>query len=122
MRGLAIVLACGLVCGGGVARGADEMVPKAADGRPLNLDVETGKLADWTATGRAFEGQPVSGDTVAQRRADARSGHQGQWWVGSFERGGDEPKGLLESAPLLVSAPYASFYMAGGGWPETCVE
>ena len=32
-----------------------------------NLGFETGDLAGWTATGDAFEGQPVEGDTVAAR-------------------------------------------------------
>ena len=31
-------------------------VPTDAQGRPLNLDFETGTLADWTAEGDAFAG------------------------------------------------------------------
>src|SRR5262245_24952448 len=30
------------------------VTPKGADGKPLNLDFETGTLKDWTATGDAF--------------------------------------------------------------------
>ncbi|MBL8869943.1 MAG: VCBS repeat-containing protein, partial [Planctomycetaceae bacterium] len=34
----------------------DSQLPLSADGKPLNLDFETGTLQDWTATGNAFEG------------------------------------------------------------------
>ena len=40
-------------------------LPVGADGKPLNLDFETGTLKDWTAEGDAFAGQPIKGDTVA---------------------------------------------------------
>ena len=44
---------------------------KATDtsGRVLNLDFEKGTLDDWTATGDAFNEQPIQGDTVAARRS-----------------------------------------------------
>src|SRR5262249_40140072 len=35
------------------------VVPLGADGKPLNVDFETGDLRDWTATGDAFKGQPI---------------------------------------------------------------
>jgi len=56
-------------------------LPIGKDGKPLNLDFETGTLKDWTPTGDAFKRQPVKGDTVASRRQDMRSGHQGACWV-----------------------------------------
>ncbi len=37
--------------------------PVGTDGKPLNLDFETGTLKDWTAEGEAFRGQPIKGDT-----------------------------------------------------------
>ncbi len=46
------------------------VLPVGADGKPLNLDFETGTLKDWTAEGNAFKGQPIKGDTVAKRRSD----------------------------------------------------
>ena len=61
-------------------------VPADAAGRSLNLGFETGTLADWTAEGSAFEGQPIEGDTVSRRRGDMHSGHAGRFWVGSYER------------------------------------
>ncbi len=96
--------------------------PVGKEGRPLNLDFEEGTLTDWTATGRAFEGQPVKGDTVFPRRNDMRSGHQGNYWIGGFEKVGDDPKGTLTSVPFKVTHPWASFLIAGGSWPATRVE
>src|SRR5438105_9101565 len=96
--------------------------PVGSDGKPLNLDFETGDLRDWTATGDAFAGQPIKGDTVAPRRGDMKSEHQGQYWIGTYERAGDKPQGTLTSAPFKVTHPWASFLVAGGPWPETCVE
>src|SRR6516162_2687578 len=74
------------------------VLPVGGDGKPLNLDFETGTLKDWTAEGDAFKGQPIKGDTVAPRRSDNKSRHQGQYWVGTFERAGDAPQGMLTSA------------------------
>jgi putative membrane-bound dehydrogenase-like protein len=96
--------------------------PVGADGQPLNLDFETGTLKDWTATGEAFKDQPIKGDTVVQRRADMRSNHQGQYWIGGYERFGDKPQGTLTSVPFKVTHPWASFLVAGGPHPTTCVE
>ena len=56
----------------GVARAAEPNaasgpageLPRGLDGQPLNLDFESGTLEDWVATGEAFAGQPVKGDTV----------------------------------------------------------
>ena len=39
-------------------------LPLGADGKPLNLDFEDGTLKDWRAEGKAFEQQPIKGDTV----------------------------------------------------------
>src|SRR5262245_33061430 len=100
----------------------DGVLPVGADGKPLNLDFETGTLKDWTATGDAFTGQPVKGDTVAKRRGDMKSRHQGSYWVGTYERGGDKAKGTLTSASFKVTHPYASFLVGGGTHANTCVE
>ena len=96
--------------------------PVSRDGRVLNLDFETGTLADWTASGDAFAGQPVRGDTVSKRRADQPSKHQGEFWIGGFEVAGDKPTGTLTSAPFKVTHRWASFRIAGGPWNETRVE
>ncbi|WP_206028513.1 PVC-type heme-binding CxxCH protein [Thalassoroseus pseudoceratinae] len=96
--------------------------PKSADGRELNLDFETGTLADWTADGNAWEGQPIKGDTVFARRSDMRSRHQGDYWIGGFEKFGDERVGTLTSTPFLVTDRYATFLMSGGDGEDTRVE
>ena len=112
-----------VVLGGAMARGADiGVVPTSADGRPLNLGFEDGTLGDWTAAGDAFRLGPVEGDVVHARRGDMKSGHNGRFWVGSFERHGDEPRGTLTSAPFRLSKPYLSFLIGAGSFATTRAE
>src|SRR4051794_36010143 len=77
------------------AAGTGTIKPLGRNGKPLNLDFEDGTLKDWTAVGRAFEKQPVRGDNVSTRRADMKSGHQGDYWIGTYEVDGDKAKGTL---------------------------
>ena len=102
-------------------RADDGVLPVGADGRALNLDFETGNLKDWTAEGEAFRDQPIKGDTVAPRRGD-KSNHQGNYWIGGYEKHGDRPQGTLTSVPFLVTHPWASFLIGGGSSPNTCME
>ncbi len=88
--------------------------PVDASGRPLNLSFETGTLADWRAEGSAFANQPVEGDTVSRRRGDMRSGHEGRFWVGSYEKNGDAATGTLISSPFRLTKPFATFMVGGG--------
>src|SRR5215510_11139046 len=67
-------------------------LPAGKDGHSLNLDFEAGSLRDWTATGTAFEKQPIKGDTVTPRRSDMRSEHEGDFWIGTYEISGDGPQ------------------------------
>jgi putative membrane-bound dehydrogenase-like protein len=98
------------------------VLPVGADGKPLNLDFETGTLKDWTPEGDAFKGQPIKGDTVFPRRSDMRSRHHGDYWIGGFERFGDKPQGTLTSVAFKVTHPWASFLIGGGPHDTTCVE
>jgi putative membrane-bound dehydrogenase-like protein len=98
------------------------VLPAGADGKPLNLDFETGTLKDWTAEGDAFKGQPVKGDTVAPRRGDMKSQHQGSYWIGGYELHGDRPQGTLTSAPFKITHPWATFLIGGGASPDTRAE
>jgi len=98
------------------------MLPAGADGKPLNLDFETGDLRDWTPSGEAFEGQPIKGDNVAARRGDMKSQHTGNFWVGTYERKGDAPQGILTSVPFKVTHKYAAFLIGGGPTDATRVE
>src|SRR5438445_10173178 len=83
--------------------------PVGGDGKPLNLDFEDGTLKDWKAEGKAFDRQPIKGDTVHQRRPDMKSGHTGDYWIGTFEIAGDDATGTLTSVPFKVTQPFASF-------------
>ncbi len=121
-------------CFAGVANAADVppaapvsaapqgVLPKAADGRSLNLDFETGDLRDWVASGSAFAGQPIKGDTVFARRNDSHSEHAGAYWIGGFEKHQDPPQGELTSAAFVVTHPFAAFLVGGGPHDTTCVE
>ncbi|HEX7900048.1 MAG TPA: PVC-type heme-binding CxxCH protein [Planctomycetota bacterium] len=100
----------------------DGVVPVGADGKALNMDFEAGSLEGWTATGTAFEKQPVKGDAVAKRRTDMKSQHLGDWWIGTFENHGDAATGTLSSPAFKVSHRWASFLVAGGAHANTCVE
>ena len=104
------------------ALAAEAIRPVAQNGQPLNFDFETGTLKDWLPDGSAFDKQPIRDDVVAARRSDMKSAHEGNFWVGSFERGGDAPKGTLTSVPFRVSLPFASFLIAGGSHENTCVQ
>jgi putative membrane-bound dehydrogenase-like protein len=96
--------------------------PVGKDGQPLNLDFEDGSLKDWKAEGKAFEGQPIKGDTVFKRRSDMKSEHTGSFWIGTYEIGGDDLTGTLTSALFQVTQPYASFLIAGGSTEGNRVE
>ncbi len=98
------------------------VVPLGRDGQALNLDFEKGTLEHWTATGAAFERQPVKGDTVSARRPDMKSRHQGTWWIGTYEMAGDAPTGTLTSDPFKITHPFASFLVGGGAADTTRVE
>jgi len=97
-------------------------IPLGRDGKALNLGFEDGTLKDWTASGKAFQGQPIKGDTVAPRRSDMKSEHDGKYWIGTYERFGDDAQGTLTSAPFKVTQPYGSFLVAGGSFENTRVE
>lgn len=93
------------------------------DGKPLNLDLEKGSIDGWTATGDAWQGQPVEGNTVTPRKAGQASRHAGKFWVGGYEKSGsDAATGTLTSPTFTVSKPWASFLVGGGKSEQTRVE
>ncbi len=98
------------------------VVPRTEDGTKLDLGFESGTLLHWTATGDAFEGQPVKGDTLAPRGHAEGSRHAGDYWLGGYELHGDERTGTLTSVPFEVTHPFASFLAAGGHHDETRIE
>jgi hypothetical protein len=74
-------------------------VVPVSNGRPLNLDFETGTLENWTATGDAFA--LVKEDV---QRKDQRAPIAGAFWVSSGVAG-NARKGTLSSVPFRVSHP-----------------
>ncbi len=118
----AVVLVALVAATPAAAAGPKGVAPVGADGQRVNLDFEAGSLDGWTATGDAFAKQPMKGDTVAPRRKDQKSGHQGEYWVGGFEAVGDDATGTLSSRPFKVDKRWGSFLIGGGAWFETRVE
>src|SRR5688572_17939950 len=58
---------------------------RAVRGAGVTWDFETGNLIGWQPTGRAFAFQPTSGDNPRVRQRESAN-HQGQYWIGTFER------------------------------------
>jgi len=54
--------------------------------RTFNNDFETGDLTDWEKEGVAFDFQPTWGDNPTARNRGEPSQHQGDWWIGLFEK------------------------------------
>jgi putative membrane-bound dehydrogenase-like protein len=92
------------------------------DGRPLNLDFETGTLGDWTASGDAFADQPVRKDPSPLHEEDMQIGHRGNYFVSSGGTENHEATGTLTSASFEVTHPFAAFMVSGGVLQETRVE
>ena len=99
------------------------VLPKGADGKPLNLDFETGDLQRLDGDGRGLRG------AAGQRRYRLRppQGHDAanmpaNFWVGTYERTGDPPQGTLTSAPFKVTHRFAAFLIGGGSTDATRVE
>jgi hypothetical protein len=91
----------------------------------ITLDFETGDLRGWTKTGDAFNFQPTYGDNPTARNRGQASKHQGQYWIGGYEKRmrpsdpagqvqGDGPQGTLTSDTFTITKPYLSFLIGGG--------
>ena len=100
------------------------VLPKGENGQALNLDFEKGTLADWTAKGKAFVGQPIAGEIDPKRKfGEGKTAKpQGNFWLGGFEKLFDMPTGTLTSAVFQVTHPFAAFRIGGGNHKETRVE
>lgn len=98
-------------------------LPRDVNNNELNLDFETGNLKGWTATGDAFNGQPVEKDTIGQRWSGQSSNKQGKYFTGGYEvTFSDAAQGTLTSPWFEVTSPFASFLVAGGDSPATRVD
>ncbi len=108
--------------------------PAGAQTFPFTLDFEQGTLYGWTTTGNAFAFQPTRGDNPTARERGQPSNHQGDYWIGTFEkyqgrRGqhpgdiqGDDPRGSLTSAPFSIPRGRLTFLVGGGSSSQTRVE
>jgi hypothetical protein len=99
-------------------------IPRPATGFQ-NWGFELGTLEGWTKSGTAFDSQPTFENNVAARRPDVEVGHEGNYWVGTFENRrnasapfggtqGDEKTGRLISPDFTVEKRYISFLIGGG--------
>lgn len=91
----------------------------------FTMDFETGNLRGWRSEGDAFKHQPTFGDNPTARRRGQPSNHQGNYWIGGYERcpnpssppgkvQGDRPTGILTSPSFLINYPHISFLIGGG--------
>ncbi len=105
-----------------VPKGDVGVVPKADDGRELNLGFEAGDLRDWQVAGDAFEKQPVKQDGISRRWPGQVSNKVDDYFIGGYEIVQDRGQGSLTSAAFTVSKPYGSFLFGGGETPATRCE
>ena len=96
--------------------------PKGDDGKPLNLGFEDGTLRNWSASGTAFQNQPIQKDGIPSRWRGQTSQKAGRYFIGGFETAGDQPVGELLSVPFSLTHPYASFLIGGGAARSTRLE
>lgn len=106
--------------------GEPGVIPVGADGKPLNLNFESGTVEGWKAEGKAFEGQPIKGEIALQKGRPfgegKKSEHTGQFWVGGYEILRDEPTGTLTSPTFEITHPFCSFLIGGGSHRQTRVD
>jgi putative membrane-bound dehydrogenase-like protein len=92
------------------------------DGKPLNLNFETGTLEDWTAEGDAFTNGLISKDPSPKHEKDTRIAKEGKYFVSSGGNKEHEKTGKLTSASFKVTQPWAAFKVSGGALQDTRVE
>ena len=109
-------------------------------------DFETGDFTGWTRSkdDAAFEFQPTFGDNPTARNRGQPSNHEGDWWIGGYEKyqgpdakgqvaggiQGDAPVGDLTSIEFKIIGDRISFLIGAGNHPwvdpkgdgSTCVN
>ena len=94
----------------------------AKEGKPLNLNFETGTLRDWTATGNAFVNALVSEDPSPVHEKDMHIGFEGKYFLSSGGTVNYKSTGTLTSTSFKVTQPFAAFRVSGGALQDTRVE
>lgn len=92
------------------------------NGKPLNLNFETGTLKDWTAEGDAFQNGLISLDPSPKHAKDTRIGKEGRFFVSSGGNTEHDKTGTLTSVSFKVTQPWAAFKISGGALQDTRVE
>lgn len=92
------------------------------NGKPLNLNFETGTLADWTATGDAFTNPLFDQDPSPVHDKDMHIGFEGKYFLSSGGTVNYKQTGTLTSVPFTVTQPFAAFRVSGGALQDTRVE
>lgn len=92
------------------------------NGKPLNLNFETGTLKDWTAEGDAFTNGLIAQDPSPKHEKDARIRKEGKYFVSSGGNKEHQKTGKLTSVPFKVTQPWAAFKVSGGALQDTRVE
>jgi hypothetical protein len=91
----------------------DDVISITFEDRPMvgggiAWDFETGDLGGWTPTGDAFAFQPTLGDNPTARHRGQPSNHQGQYWIGGYEkrpRASDPPGHKYREMALRARSP-----------------
>ncbi|HEX8528554.1 MAG TPA: PVC-type heme-binding CxxCH protein, partial [Cytophagales bacterium] len=96
--------------------------PPARNGKPLNLNFETGTLQDWTAAGDAFADPVLNQDPSPVHEKDMHLGFAGKHFLSSGGTKNYKLTGTLTSVPFPVTAPFAAFRVSGGALQDTRVE
>ncbi|MEB2780930.1 PVC-type heme-binding CxxCH protein [Algoriphagus sp. C2-6-M1] len=92
------------------------------NGKPLNLNFETGTLQDWTASGDAFASAIFSSDPSPVHSEEDRINFEGKNFLSSGGTKNYKLTGTLTSVPFEVTQPFASFRISGGALADTRVE
>jgi len=72
--------------GGGQQVLAGTQAGNVPGGGAITWNFETGDLSGWSRTGTAFDFQPTRGDNPTARRRGQPSNHQGDYWIGGYEK------------------------------------
>ncbi|MDR7130884.1 putative membrane-bound dehydrogenase-like protein [Algoriphagus sp. 4150] len=92
------------------------------DGKPLNLNFETGTLQDWTASGDAFANPIFNSDPSPVHSKEDKINFTGENFLSSGGTENYKLTGTLTSVPFKVTQPFASFLVSGGALADTRVE
>jgi putative membrane-bound dehydrogenase-like protein len=92
------------------------------NGKPINLNFETGTLNDWNATGDAFASPLFNKDPSPVHEKEMSIGFAGKYFLSSGGTVNYKQTGTLTSVRFTVSHPFAAFRVSGGALQDTRVE